>query len=125
MIFLRSILAAIWPQLLIGAALIGAVAYIDHRGYERAEQAALVREAKAEKAAADRQAAIVKQIADAMVQIDANNAARLAQINQTRSTVNTIIQKEVATSPRFSDPAQGVTPAMLDALNKARAESAK
>lgn len=125
MSFLLRIFGSIWPQLLIAAAILGGVAWIDHNGYQRAEKAAIARENAAELAAQNRQAAIQKQIADGLSQIDAANAERISQINATRSTVNTVIQKEIASSPRFTAPAEGITPAMLDALNKAREESAK
>lgn len=101
------------PHIVVALAIIAAVVWIDQRGYERAQ---------ADQAAQERRvtAAITKAVDD----IDAKTAARLASIDTTQRTiVQPTITREIASDPRFSDPAAGITPDMLRAINRARAAS--
>lgn len=114
----------------IGAvlALLGAVWYIDHRGYERAEQEAADREAERK---ADLAAFVVELGKSArslegtmQTAINASDAQLVNTLNGLELTNRTIIQptlvKEIQSEARFSDPNAGITDGMLRELNRAR-----
>jgi hypothetical protein len=108
-----ALLSRAWPYLACVALVLAGVAYIDHRGYERAQ----ADEAK-------REAAFAKVVADAVADIDRKTAERIASIDTTqRTVVQPIIAKEIAGDPRYSDPACSLTDGMRDAINRARAAS--
>lgn len=100
------------PHALVIAAVLGFIAYVDHRGYERAQAD--------NKAAEER---IVRKVGEAVDDIDRKTADRLADIRATERVLQPIISKEIASDPRYSDPACALTPGMFDAISRARALS--
>lgn len=102
------------PHALAVVAILGAMWWLDDRGYQRA---------KADQAALELR--LAEKIADSVMAIDQASAARLAALDTAQRTiVQPIITKEIASDPRFSDPSAGVTGGMRDAINRARAASA-
>lgn len=98
------------PHIGIALAVLAGVAYIDHRGYQRAQddQAALERK-------------ITDKINDAVAEIDRKTAASLANIDTAdRTIIQPTITREIASDPRYSDPACSLSGGVFDALNKAR-----
>lgn len=114
MTVLATIFGRFWPHLLAATAIISAILYLEHRGYERAraDQAAL-------------EARIGARIALAVEDIDKRTAERIAGIDTTqRTVVQPVITREIMSAPRLSDPAAGITDELRGALNRARAASA-
>lgn len=102
------------PHIGIALALLAAILFIDHRGYKRAQADEAAREAR-----------ITAVITKAVEDIDAKTAGRIAAIDKTQRTiVQPILTREILSDPRFSDPAAGISPDMLRAINRARAASA-
>lgn len=109
-----AFLLRLLPYGVAALALVGAVLYIDHQGYVRAQTEQAVLERK-----------ISDKIGEAVVAIDAQTQARLSGIRSTdRTVLQPIITKELASAPRYSDPACALTPGVFDALQRARALSA-
>lgn len=66
-----------------------------------------------------------QQISDGLAALDSNTSTRLNAIDVTeRTVVMPTIQREIVREKRLSDPAAGLTPSLLDALNQARNASA-
>jgi len=103
------------PHIAVALAVIGALLFVDHRGYARAQDDQKKLEQR-----------ITAKISDAVDAIDKKTATRIADIDTTQRTiVQPVLTREIIANPRLSDPALGITPAMRDAINAARAESAK
>jgi hypothetical protein len=108
------ILTRVWPYLAGAAAIIGALFWIDARGYQRA---------KDDRAKAD--AALVAKIATEVAKIDTNLSQRIATIDTTeRTVVQPTLIREIASAPRYRDPACNLTDDGLRAINTARAATA-
>lgn len=112
-------------------ALIAAVWYIDHRGFKRAEHQAEEREKDRQLQLAATAILINKALDNTQGQMQeiVNSSDRsLADTLRGIDMVNrTIIQptlvKEIASDPRFTDPAVGITRGMFDSINAARQQS--
>lgn len=106
----------------------GAVWYIDHRGYERAEHQAEQREKERQLQLAATAILIRDQAAQTrqeMQQLITDSDNRLSATLRNLDTENTtIVQptlvKEIRSDPRFTDPSAGITDGMLRAINTAR-----
>lgn len=112
------------PHILIVAVVLGGVAWIDHRGYQRAkadaDQRALVAAAIAERKARRLEAAL----ADIVGTLDAQLAERIAAIDVTeRTIIQPTIEREIARETRLSDPALGLTDGLRKAINAAIAQT--
>lgn len=111
-----------WLHIAIGLGLAFVVYQIDQNGYERAESKWQAREQRILDEIKDME----KRLAEQMDELDRDTAERIGKIDSTeRTIVAPIITKEIQSDPRFSDPAQGITPAMRDAINAARKLSAE
>lgn len=114
----------------IGAALAlgAAVWYLDHRGYQRAEQESIARENERKLQAATFAILIGRQadgIEEAMqTKIGESDAKIVGALSGLDITNRTVIQptlvKEIRSEERFSDPAAGITDGMRSELNRAR-----
>lgn len=108
--------------------LLGAVWYIDHRGYERAEAEATARENERKLQLAEFNRILAEKVdglEDSMQTSINDSASRLmTQVDQIGVVNRTIIQptlvKEIQSEPRFTDPSLGITDGMLRELNRAR-----
>lgn len=109
----------------------GAVWYIDHRGYERAEEYAKTEKLRDEKARLEQRSELVEQVGnvqaglqDTVIQIDSRVGARLGRLDvEERTIVQPTIVKEIQREKRLSDPAAGITDGLRDAINTARSAS--
>lgn len=114
-------------------ALGGAVWYLDHRGYERAEREAIQRETELKLQNATFAILLGQQTRDqeqAMQNIVNESDAHLGDVLQALNIENkTVVQptliKEIASDPRFTDPALGITDGMFRAINTARSASSR
>lgn len=117
-------LLRIMPQIGVALAIIGAVAWIDHRGYRRAILDRDAREAimlaKLDEALRRSEHRLAGQVAA----IDADYARHRASVAATRTIIQPIITREIARETRLADPASGLTPSLLDTVNRARATGA-
>ena len=114
----------------IGAILLvgGAVWYIDHRGFERAEAEAIARDNERKLMEAELERVLelkVGELETAMqTAINESDARVVNSIDRLNVVNRTIIQptlvKEIQSETRFSDPAAGITDGMLRELNRAR-----
>lgn len=114
----------------IGAILLvgGAVWFIDHRGYQRAEAEATARENERKLQLAEFNRVLAEKVdglEDSMQTSINDSASRLmTQVDQIGVVNRTIIQptlvKEIQSEPRFTDPSLGITDGMLRELNRAR-----
>ncbi len=109
---LTALVLRFLPHILIALGIIGAMLWIDHRGYQRA--------------VADQQRAEARarvHIAEELSKIDGNLAGKIDKIRIIRSTINNTIQKEIIREARYTDPACDLTPGMFASINSARAAS--
>lgn len=121
----------VFPYIAAAAALIGAVWYIDHKGYQRAKHEEELADAKrkADMAEFERLLAIkVKGIEDSMQTAintsDANVLSRMSSIDTVNKTIiQPTLTKEIHSETRFTDPSAGITDGMLRELNRARSFS--
>jgi len=112
------------PHIGLALALGFAVWWVDHQGYGRAmadrdrRDAGMLLQIRAELRQSEQRLAItIDGIAsDYQRQRDA--------LSRAGATLQPIILKEAARDPRLSDPAAGLTPGLLDAINRARATGA-
>lgn len=102
-------------------AIVAAVIYIDHRGYQRAKVDTALAESRRQAAEAEMVRKIEKTLVEGLAAIDGRTADRLAAIDQVdRTIVQPTIVRELARDPRYSDPAAGISVELRDALNAAR-----
>lgn len=126
-LFLK-VLPYIGVVLLLGTA----VWYLDHRGYERATAEATARDNERKLQNATFAILLAQQTRDqegTMQNIINTSDAKLGDVlnNLTveHNTTNQTIIKEIASDPRFTDPAAGISDGMLRAINTARGASAR
>lgn len=109
----------------------GAVYYIDHRGYKRAEAEATARENERLLLVKDIELKIQESIHQSelrmqgqLIALDAQLSEKIAAIETiNRTIVQPTLVKEIASDPRFSDPSLGITDGMHGAINRARSLS--
>jgi hypothetical protein len=109
------------PQIGIALAIIGSVWWIDHRGYARAvadrdaRDAALLDRMRSDLRQSEQRIALrIDEIAD-------DYEARRAALARTGALLRPIVIGETEYAPRLADPSAGLTPGLLDAVNRARA----
>lgn len=116
------------PYVAIVALVGGAVWYIDHEGYERAEQEAEQREKDRQLQLAATAILIRDQASQTQQQMqrliaDSDNRLSVALRNldtENKTIVQPTLIKEIHSDPRFTDPSAGITDGMLRAINTAR-----
>ena len=114
----------------VGAVLLvgGAVWYIDHRGYQRAEAEAAARETERQLAEAEFKRILGIKVTElqmgmqtAINESDARVVGRIDDLNVVnRTIIQPTLVKEIQSEERFTDPATGITDGMLRELNRAR-----
>lgn len=112
-------------------ALVGAVLYIDHRGYERAQDQQKLIDANEAEQKLELQKMLSDQVNKSVEQMQARadlmDSSLLNRIQSLDAKSQTVIQpiltKEISNAPRLSDPDAGITDRMREALNAARALS--
>lgn len=109
------------PHIGIALAIIGAMWWLDHRGYQRAMADRDARDAKI----LDRMRSELRQseqrLAISIDGIAGTYDAQRKALARAGATLQPIILKEAVNDPRLSDPAAGLTVGLLDAINRARA----
>lgn len=119
------------PYGVVVIAVLGALWFVDHRGYKRAEDQAKLERTLAHNAQLEanaRQAALTqvfeKSLQDMATQSDRRLGDRLSQLDVTnRTIIQPTLVKEIRNDPRQSDPNNGITDGMLNTLNQARSFS--
>lgn len=119
------------PYIGAALALLGAVWYIDHRGFKRAEAEATARE-NAARLQEQRLVILIKTLTNESEQrmqtfFNNQNTQLVQALGQIETTSRTVVQptlvREINNDPRFSDPDRGITDGMLGAINTARSLS--
>lgn len=106
-----------WQIIAAIGAVLAAAWYLDHRGYQRAKQHEAIEKAEADRIIRETEKALLQQITD----IDQLTANRLGEIDtQHRTIIQPIIQREVASDPRYTDPRCAIPDSLRDSLNSAR-----
>lgn len=109
------------PHIGLAAALIGAVWWIDHQGYERATRDAERHDLKLRTQLQSDLRALEAALSGKLAAIDAETATTRAAIQQTRHIVQPAIVKELTRETRYSDPAAGISDGLRAAIDRARA----
>ena len=120
-----------WQKIAVVLLVLGAVWFIHHDGYKRADDKAKLDKAMEARITAEIALQVSQQRSEferKMQQIVGQFDARLAQrLNDLDVVEKTIVQptlvKEIKSAPHLSDPAYGITDGMLRVLNTARASS--
>lgn len=105
----------------IGAilAILGAVWFLDHRGYQRAREEQRALDAREAIRLSEMRRAIEQGLTVDMQGIEDRLASRLRSIAETRSATQTIIEREVSRAPNLSSPQCTMPVSVRDALNSA------
>lgn len=113
------------PHLIVAGLVLGAIWFIDHRGYQRAQKDAELERAKTaiaiEEAVAGLEEDLVNAINGQGVQV-VEAESRIERVERTQ--VQPVIQKELRDAPHLSDPAAGYGVGLRDAINTAIEQSA-
>lgn len=126
-LWLIKVLPYAGAVLLVG----GAVWYIDHRGFERAEAEATARATELELQRTQLKLDLLtmlneseSRMASKIMESDARLALKLDDIDQVnRTIVQPTLIREIQNEARLSDPSVGITDGVREALNTARALS--
>lgn len=118
-----AIVAPFVPFVALAALLMGAVWFLDHRGYERAERDAERRwQEQIAIAAADARRR-ERETASAINKIDKNTSERLKNLQVKRQTIVQNITQELANDPRYYNREFALSDRVQHYINSARAES--
>ena len=115
-----SLLGRFWPHLLALALLIGAVWFLDHRGYRRAEREQAAAEARAAALQSELLRSLERKLAVEMEAVGNRLADRLGRIGETRNIIQPVIEREIARAPNLASPGCSMPDSVRDALNAAR-----
>lgn len=108
------------PYLAALALAAGVAAFLDHRGFERAEQKAALEKAEREKLAAAIVVVIRRDIDRGLAELAVQTNNKFQQINrEDRNLVQPLIQKALARDPSLASRSC-LTPELLGAVNIAR-----
>lgn len=118
-------------QILLLIAVLGGLWYVDHRGYQRADNEHKLKDAQTATLQAQINTAVSdlrgKFQQDLQQIVQRHDAELFRKLNDLDITEKTIVQptlvKEIASAPHLTDPAYGITDGMLRVLNQARASS--
>ena len=104
--------------------ILGAVWFIDHRGYQRAERDAEAERAEIaaliEEAVSGIEDRVVDKINERAVEV-VETERRIETID--RTTIQPVIERELRDAPHLSDPARGYGLGLRDAVNAAIEQS--
>lgn len=108
--------------------ILGGLWYVDHRGYKRAEDEAILREAERARQLAEFELLIAEQarnietiVQNAITESDGRVVAELRSLDTVNQTViQPTLTKEIQREVRFTDPAAGITDIMRQEINRAR-----
>lgn len=113
------------PHVLVVAAVIAAVAWIDHRGYQRAQKDAKFERVVTALLIDRRVDRLEDELTLKLAGIDAELVDRLGGLETYRRTiVRPAIEEAIRNDPTLRDPARALDQRVLDALNAAIEQSA-
>jgi hypothetical protein len=120
-----ALLSRLWPHLLAVAAVLGAIWYVDQRGYERARKDErldqLEQRATIDKLLRDSEG----RLATIVGRNDRQLADQIAAVRTYRTTViQPTIEREIANDTRLADPSMRISDSLLRSVNAARFGSA-
>jgi len=118
-------LIRILPHIAVAFAVIGAVWWIDHKGYQRAKADMAVAQAKARSDLQTDIRASEGRIASKIGDIDTTLATKIDGIETTNTTIiRPTIEREIASDPRYVSASCAVSDSILRGLNAIRTGSA-
>jgi hypothetical protein len=117
-------LARMLPHLGIALLIVGALWSIDHAGYRRAMAEREARDARLRDALRSELRRSEQRLALAIDRISADYQGRHDALAALAGSLRPIIIGEKIHAPRLADPALGLTPGLLAAVNRARAAGA-
>ena len=116
------------PYVAILLALGAAVAFIDHRGYKRAEEQAKLDNALADKTRLEFKLRLNEEVTKLNTKLntlrddlDFDLQRGIQDIRTHQTNAKSALIKEIQSNVRFSDPAAGISDGMLASINRARA----
>ncbi|MEW4468990.1 hypothetical protein AB1K62_14280 [Parasphingorhabdus sp. JC815] len=120
-----ALLLRFLPYISAVGLVLGAIWYMDHKGYQRAQKDAkferMVTAIMIERYVSGLETDLRETISD----LDRSLAAEIDDIEMVQRTIiQPTIEKEIRNDPRFSDNSLGITDIMRGAINRARSESA-
>lgn len=116
-----AILLRFLPYGLAVAAVLGAMWYLDHRGYQRAKADAEHERLVNKQAVQAIVSASEKSMLDRLGEIDTDTAARVNTIQTiNRTIIQPTLTKELTRETRFADPLAGMSDGVRAEINRAR-----
>lgn len=112
------------PHAGFALALIAALWWIDHRAYARAMADRDARDARMLREIQTALRVSEQRLATSIAGIEGDYEARRSALSHAATALQQTILKEAAHDPRLSDPALGLSPRLLDTVNRARAAGA-
>lgn len=108
------------PHIAALAALLAAIWYLDHRGYERARRDAAADAALMENKVRSQLRQTERRLAGRIDAIDRGVADQIAGIDAThRTVIQPTIMKELSRETRYGDPAAGISDGLRTEVNRA------
>lgn len=108
---------------LVGA-MIGFTAWIDHTAAARTRDQIEAARARLQVQIRDEVRRSEQQLAGAISELASDYERGRTVIERTRTIIQPTVTREITLEPRLSDPASGLTPGLLAAVNRARATGA-
>ncbi|WP_374406532.1 hypothetical protein [Pelagerythrobacter sp.] len=122
---MTALFSRIWPHLAVVALVIGAIWWIDHRGYQRAQGDAKFERTVTALLIEKRAGQLEAELTDRLAERDRVLVDRLASLDGIeRTVIQPVIREELANAPHLSDPAAGYGERLRDAINDAIRQSA-
>jgi hypothetical protein len=109
------------PHLAMALALLGAIWWLDHQGYERARREAEARDLKLRTELQADLRQVEQALSRQFAAIDAATARTHAGIAQTRTVLQPTLVKELTRETRYADPDAGISDGLRAAIDRARA----
>ena len=115
-----KLIAPFLPFGIVVVVILGALAWLDHRGYARgqadAEKERLVTAYMLTRTVRDSE----QRLGDTINAGAARYEAGRTVIERTRNIINPIVTREIISDPRLSDPAAGLSDVLFEQVNAAR-----
>jgi hypothetical protein len=108
------------PHLAIALALLGAIWWLDHQGYERARREAEARDLKLRTELQVDLRQVEQALSGQLAAIDAVTARTSTGIAQTRTILQPTLMKELTREARYADPDAGISDGLRAAIDRAR-----
>ena len=118
-----SLILRYLPQIGIALAIVGAVWYIDHKGYQRAKEDAERRQLVSAIVEEKRTRRIERGMLDRSNDLDISLGRKLDTLNTQGAATMAALQKGIHDDPRYSSPACALGDGVWRSLNEARART--